>query len=56
MRIKAGRAFWTMPRSTNQTSPRLGTRLLLVQQGKGLGSNARQVIVRQGAVITGKAR
>src|ERR1035437_9799357 len=53
LRIRAGRAFWTMPRSTSQTSPRLGTRLLLVEQGKSLGSNGRQVIVRQRAVITG---
>src|SRR5208282_6326543 len=30
LRIRAGRGFWTMPRSTSQTSPRLGTRLLLV--------------------------
>ena len=43
----------TMPRYTSQTSPRLGTRLLLVQQGKSLGSNGHQVIVRQRAVITG---
>jgi hypothetical protein len=40
-------------RSTSQTSPRLGTRLLLVRQGKGLGGNGRQVIARQRAVITG---
>ncbi len=40
-------------RSTSQTSPRLGTRLFLVQQGKGLSCDGRQVIVRQRAVITG---
>ena len=42
-----------MTRRRRQISPRLGTRLRFVQQGKGLGGNGRQVIARQRAVITG---
>jgi len=32
-RIRAGRTFSTMPRSTSQTSPRLGTLFLLIEHG-----------------------
>ena len=51
LKTNAGRTFSTMPRSTNQTSPRPGTLLLFV---KHLESHARallNVFVRQGFAI-----
>src|SRR5260221_10988841 len=47
LRITAGRTFWIMPRSTNQTSPRLGTLFLVVQHLKSHAGAFRDVVIRQ---------
>src|ERR1700722_10253877 len=51
LRIRAGRIFWAIPKSTSQTSPRLGTVLLFVQKSEALGGDRSQVVVRQWAII-----
>src|SRR2546425_1022436 len=50
-RIRPGRTFCAMPKSTIQTSPRLGTVFLLIQQGKTLGGSSDQFLVRQRSVF-----
>ncbi len=53
LRTSAGRTFSTIPKSTIQPSPRLGTGFLLVEQGEGLGRDSRQIVIGQRAVIVG---
>src|ERR1035438_5210590 len=46
---KAGRTFCVMPKSTCQTSPRSGTRsvLLLIQRAERSRSQRREIVIRQ---------
>src|SRR5579863_10453232 len=45
----AGRTFCVMPKSTCHTSPRSGTRgvLLVVQRPEGSSSQSREIVIRQ---------
>jgi hypothetical protein len=48
LKINAGRVFCAMPRSTIQTSPRLGVGILLaVENGKNFSGSGRQLLVRR---------
>jgi hypothetical protein len=47
LKTNAGRTFSTMPRSTNQTSPRFGTLLFLVEHLEGNTSALLNVFVCQ---------
>ena len=49
-RMSAGRTLAAIPRSTIQTSPRLGMGLLLIKQDKRLVRENREFVVRQRAV------
>src|SRR5438876_11564508 len=51
LKIRAGLTFSTMPRSTNQTSPRFGTLLLFVQRLERDAGALRNVVVRQRLAI-----
>jgi hypothetical protein len=54
-RIKAGRTFCAMPRSTSQTSPRRGI-FLLVVQGEDAGGGGGQLVIRgRGIIELGRA-
>lgn len=50
-RITAGRDFCARPRSTIQTSPRLGTSFLLVYQCKGLRRDGSQFVIGKRTII-----
>jgi len=54
-KIKAGRTFCAIPRSTSQTSPRRGI-FLLVVQGEDAGGGGGQLVIRgRGVIELGRA-